>query len=232
LRKFPKFKSDILYALDLDGVIIDSIEECFKNTVVTYYSNDYDKKKVKELFYQYRGLVQPAYEYYFLILAIEEYLAEGKFSVEYIFRQKRKNELKNDAILFEKHFFINRRILQKQNLNGWMDLNPLTDFGEYLLKKTPKNIVIVTTKNRDSAEKIIKYYNIYAEKIYGINQVRDAGSKGNLLNLILEKSIFQKMVFIDDAPEHLDTVDNDNIQCYHANWGYGDKNNGHPPYKI
>ena len=76
LIKFPKFKSEILYALDLDGVIIDSIEECFRNTLITHYGNYHNNQKVKELFYQYRGLVQPAYEYYFLILSIEEYLVK------------------------------------------------------------------------------------------------------------------------------------------------------------
>jgi phosphoglycolate phosphatase-like HAD superfamily hydrolase len=225
LITFPKFKSDILYALDLDGVIIDSIEECFTNTIITHYGSDYNNLKVKELFYQYRGLVQPAYEYYFLIMAIEEYLVKEKNSIDLLFIKHRKNGITNEAKLFEKQFFLNRYNFQKQNLIKWMNLNPLTDFGKYLLKEKPKNIVIVTTKNKDSAVEIINYYNISTQEIYGYKHVKDAGSKGELLNLILDKSIFQKIIFIDDATEHLDTVNNKNIQCYFADWGYGNNTN-------
>lgn len=51
------------------------------------------------------------------------------------------------------------------------------------------------------------------------------GSKGELLNLILEKSMFQKKVFIDDTTEHLDMVKNENIQCFFADWGNGNNTN-------
>lgn len=225
LIKFPKFKPDILYALDLDGVIIDSIEECFTNTIITHYGSDYNNLKVKELFYQYRGIVQPAYEYYFLIMAIEEYLVKEKTPIDLLFIKHRENGITNEAKLFEKQFFLNRQDFQKYNLIKWMDLNPLTNFGKYILNEKSKNIVIVTTKNKDSAEEIIKYYNISTMDIYGDKHVKDAGSKGELLNLILEKSIFPKMIFIDDATEHLDTVNNKNIQCYFADWGYGNNTN-------
>lgn len=230
--KFPKFRSNYLYAIDLDGVIIDSIEECYKNTVNTYSIKRFDKKKVKELFYHYRGLVQPAYEYYFLIRAIEEYLSEKKFSVDHIFEEKRKNNSSIVASNFEKNFFINRRKLQKQNMDKWMESNPLTDFGRFLVKEKPCNVVIVTTKNRDSAKKILLYHNIFVEEVFGANQVKNAGSKGKLLDSILTKSIFKKILFIDDSSEHLDTVSNVNIKCYHADWGYGTKDNGYPTYKI
>ena len=35
---------------------------------------------------------------------------------------------------------------------------------------------------------------------------------------------FDKAIFIDDAQEHLDTVFNKNVNCFFADWGYGQKN--------
>ena len=60
----------ILFALDLDGVIIDSIEECYRNSVITFHGRKIINKAEKELFYKYRGEVGPAFEYYFLMTAI------------------------------------------------------------------------------------------------------------------------------------------------------------------
>ena len=52
----------MIFFLDFDGVIVDSIEECFQVSFKTYYKNKnfpYDKKKYKNLFYENRGLVKP-----------------------------------------------------------------------------------------------------------------------------------------------------------------------------
>ena len=62
--------SKTLYALDLDGVIINSIEECYINSKITFYGEDKTNTKEKDYFYKYRGMVGPAFQYYFLMKAI------------------------------------------------------------------------------------------------------------------------------------------------------------------
>jgi hypothetical protein len=48
------------------------------------------------------------------------------------------------------------------------------------------------------------------------------GSKGNIINSIMDSSgLYESAVFVDDATEHLDTVDNSLVACYFAHWGYG-----------
>ena len=104
----------------------------------------------------------------------------------------------------------------------------MTKFGIYIKDHIKDNIVIVTTKDVESAKKIITYYNINVKSIYGNNDVRYAGSKGSLLDYILSISTYDKMIFIDDYVGHLDTVKNDNIECCFADWGYGENTN----YKL
>jgi len=227
---FPDFKPDILYALDLDGVLIDSIEECYQICVITFQGEDFCNKEEKELFYKYRGLVQPAHEFYYLMLSIKVCLKKHACKVDQLFAGYKKNARTVEADHFEKQFFQNRRRLQEKDLKNWRALNPLTAFGKHVQKEKPKNMVIITTKNTDSAKAIIEYHKIYPRKIYGNDHVKDAGSKGKLLNAILEKSPLKRMIFIDDATEHLNTVDNKNIRCYFAGWGYGEKNNDYISY--
>ncbi len=217
---FPPFKSDTIYALDLDGVLIDSIEECYQISILTYHGHEDVNKKEKELFFEYRGLVQPAFEFYYLMSSIKSFLKENNDNVEDIFNNLRQYGRTEKADHFERTFFMNRRNFQKKDFESWIALNPLTDFGKYVQNKNPDNVFIVTTKNVYSAKAIIKYYNIYPDMVYGNNTIMEHGSKGLLLNTILLQSKLNKMIFIDDAIEHLDTVENDNIKCIHATWGY------------
>ncbi len=231
---FPEFKRNRLYALDLDGVIIDSIHECFKISITTYY--DYQSPSiiplVEKLFYKYRGMVGPAFEYYYLMCSISQFIKNDQIDLGDYFANLKKMNISKEAINFETQFFANRRKFQEENINEWVSLNPLTHFGEYLKKNYLNNMIIVTTKNTDSAKQIMKHHQIHPQDIYGNDEVKKAGSKGNLLNTILNQSPFEKMIFIDDSVEHLNTVKNKSIQCYFADWGYGEKNNEYISYKV
>ena len=149
---FPRFKNDRIYALDLDGVIIDSIDECFKVASITYLSDSDGINGMRELFHKYRGLVGPAYEYYYLMIAINKFDDSDEFNIQDHFISLKREGRSDQAQKFEKDFFNNRRKLQKSNFDKWIQLNPLTQFGQYIQKNDPKNIIIITTKNKDSAK--------------------------------------------------------------------------------
>jgi phosphoglycolate phosphatase-like HAD superfamily hydrolase len=229
---FPKLQNNIIYALDLDGVIIDSIDECFKICSTIYLADNKQKNEIKELFYKYRGLVGPAYQYYYLMTSIGQFINSREISIQDYFYNLKKVRMNEKAQIFEKDFFANRRKLQKFNFDKWIALNPLTNFGKYIQKTNPNNVIIVTTKNKDSAELILKHYKIHPQNIYGNDDVRMAGSKGNLLNILLEESNLNRMIFIDDAIEHLSSVNNNNIECFFAEWGYGENNHEYNSFKI
>ena len=104
-------------------------------------------------------------------------------------------------------------------------MNPLTEFGETLVGKKNLNKYIITTKNREATEVILNYYDISVSKIYTNNDVKSAGSKGSLISKIMNDTNEKQAIFVDDAVEHLDTVDDERVKCYFANWGYGEKKN-------
>ena len=121
-----------------------------------------------------------------------------------------------------RHFFFkNREKKISQNFNDWIKLNPLTDFGNYIKLNTPKNLIIITTKDRNSAKKILKYYDISYQKMYSNESIKSYGSKGSILNMHMQTFNIKKIYFIDDHVKHLDSVKNEDIKCFFADWGYG-----------
>lgn len=215
--------------LDFDGVIVDSINECYIISCETYYGYSafpHDKDIYKKLFYKYRGLVKPASEYCCLHKAIEEYLLEGKDSVDMIFH-KNVDELTRDAAdIFEKKFFHTRLLYQENNFLAWIEMNPLTEFGQLLIERENSDIFIVTTKNRQATESILEHYNISVAGIYANEEIKSAGNKGNVISGIMDIIKINESMFLDDAVEHLETVSDNRVRCFFADWGYG-VNDGH-----
>ena len=123
---------------------------------------------------------------------------------------------------FENNFFEKRLLLQKKNLEMWMKMNPLTEFGETLANLQHPNTYIVTTKNKQATNQILDHYSIGVEGVYSNKDVSAAGSKGNLLAEVMNNLTIKNAIFIDDAVEHLDSVTDPRIKCYFANWGYGE----------
>ena len=220
--KFPDIQSDITYALDLDGVIIDSILECYFLSSKTYHKKEIYNKREKSLFIKYRGLVGPPYQYYHLLKAINNNLNDEEKIVKSF---KNNNSQTKESINFESFFFQNREKKITQNFDDWIKLNPLTDFGNYIKISKPKRLIIVTTKDKNSAKKILQHYNISYQKMYSNENIKSYGSKGRILNMHMQKFNIKKIYFVDDYVNHLDSVENDKIICFFANWGYGVNSN-------
>ena len=65
--------------------------------------------------------------------------------------------------------------------------------------------------------------------LYSNEDIKAYGSKGKILDDYLKKTNMKKIYFIDDHTNHLDSVENKNIECFFADWGYG-TNNGYPEF--
>jgi phosphoglycolate phosphatase-like HAD superfamily hydrolase len=219
--------------LDFDGVIVDSIGECYMVSKKAYYGHSlfpYAEDKYKEIFYKNRGLVRPAYEYRTLHRAIEFYMQNKSKDVESEFKKNTSKKITIEEDFFEKEFFYVRKLYSSYDFNTWAKMNPLTDFGNILANKHNSDTYIVTTKNRKATEDLLEYYKIGVSGIYTNDEIRQAGSKGNLLNQIMNSQAKKNAIFIDDAVEHLNTVTDGRIKCYFADWGYG-VNTEYPVYR-
>jgi phosphoglycolate phosphatase-like HAD superfamily hydrolase len=214
-----------LIALDFDGVIIDSIVECFQVSKEVYYGFSqfpFDEDLYKNLFFEFRGLVGPACEYLALHKILEKSFINdddiNKNSYEQI-----KLEIDQDTFdCFEYLFFSTRTYYQKTNFHKWIELNPITDFGKNLISRSNKNVFIVTTKNRIATEALLSHYNISVESIYTNDEIKELGSKGKLISHLIDKEKADEVYFIDDSVVHLDTVNDKRIKCFFADWGYGE----------
>jgi phosphoglycolate phosphatase-like HAD superfamily hydrolase len=224
----------MLTFLDFDGVIVDSIEECYLISKKAYFGHarfPFPEFEYKELFYKYRGLVRPPYEYMFLHKAIELHMQNKNHKVRKLFEDMISKGPNKDSLFFEKEFFFIRGLYKSDNFDNWVSINPLTKFGKTLVGNENPNLNIITTKNREATESLLDYYNIPVSAIYANDEIKSFGNKGKLIKALMDEKNAQKSFFLDDAVEHLDTVKDDRVRCFFADWGYG-KNSSYEVYKY
>ena len=222
-----------LIVLDFDGVIVDSIEECYRVSKDVYYGYNrfpFDEVNYKKLFYRFRGFVGPAYEYFVLHKILEENIS-GKEIDLHKFNKLKKSIRQAKLDFFESLFFFTRTHYQKANFDDWAALNPLTTFGKSLVTRDNNDIYIVTTKNRLAVESLLKHHNISVKKIYANDEVKKKGSKGILIEDLLNHERASEAYFVDDSTFHLDTVTDQRVKCFFADWGYGE-NDIAKPYQL
>jgi len=208
--------------LDFDGVVVDSIDECYEVSKHAYFgfAPIRDEAKVQELYYEHRGMVRPAQEYGCLFDAIVESLDKGE-AVPEIFERIRVTKPKRYA-LFEQQFFGYRKELQKDQAK-WLSLHRLTEYGKSLLNQDLSHYMIVTTKNKESVALLNQHYGIDIPDIYDKLDYRKQGSKGAILDAILDQNpAIEGGIFVDDAAEHLESVTNPKIKPLFCPWGYGE----------
>lgn len=223
-----------LIALDFDGVVIDSIEECYKiskQVFYGFYQFPFNAEEYKNLFFKYRGLVGPAHEYFIIHKLLFESITNGLEPTVQNFDQLKNSINQLKLSLFESLFFYTRTYYQKLNFEHWVMLNPLTNFGKSLIKRDNSDIYIVTTKNRFATESLLNFYNISVKEVYTNDEVKAFGSKGLLISNLLDTKKINEAYFLDDSTNHLDTVNDKRIKCYFVPWGYG-QNKPESPYDL
>ena len=183
------------------------------------------------MFFEYRGLVGPAYEYLILHQLLNDHIFHdtglGQENYEIL-----KNKIDIATLdRFEFLFFSKRTYYQKTNFLKWVKLNPTTDFGNYLISRNNEDIYIVTTKNRIATEALLKHYKISVREIFASDEIKTFGTKGKLISNILDRERIEQAYFIDDSISHLETVDDNRIKCFFADWGYG-KNRDSRPFEL
>ena len=220
--------------LDFDGVIVDSIKECYKVSLDSYYKEDsmrFDKQDYKNLFYKYRYLAGPVYQFMSLHNMLEKItstnLSENdsiklfnKIDSEY------SAELKKE---YEYNFFQTRK-LYKNNMTEWLNMHELTEFGKLLQQvEDYTHYYIITTKDKDSVKLLSDYFSININNVFSKDDYNSHGSKGKIISDFINNSEYESVIFIDDSVKHLDSVDDNRVKLFFADWGYDIKKN---KYKI
>lgn len=212
--------------LDFDGVLVDSIEECFQVARTAFFgfaATPVDEKSIRKLFFKYRGVVRPPYEYLLLFQAIAAAgYRDVKDEILGYFVELQQSLSTQDRDIFEAVFFQVRAVKQK-DIKAWVMLSPLTKYGKSLRGKELEDTVIVTTKDRYSVEQLLINNNIHVTRIYDRDDYKKFGNKGEIItNFLNDNSQYDSAIFVDDAVEHLDSVNDPRVKCYFADWGYGE----------
>ena len=217
-----KYCNNIIYVLDFDGVICDSIDECM---LVSYNSfNDTNFININDIpshfrsyFYKYRYHVRPPKEYFLLCKAFIDNidLSISKFEE---FRKLYEYEMINFEIIF-----FQKRSELKKNIVLWLSYHKIYEHFDQFISNITNGIYILTNKDYDSVK-------ILAENFGFINKVEDILSREISSNkAILFEYFFKKhklllnskrIVFVDDNEFHLASVRKFSIEPYFASWGY------------
>ena len=220
--------------LDFDGVIVDSIKECYKVSLESYYKEDsikVDKQDYKNLFYKYRYLAGPVYQFMSLHSLLEK-IASNNLSENDSIKLFNKIDSEFSAELKKEyeHTFFQTRKLYKNNMTEWLNMHELTEFGKFIQQvEDYTNYYIITTKDKDSVKLLSDYFSISINNIFSKDDYNSYGSKGKIISDFINNSEYDSVIFIDDSVKHLDSVDDNRVKLFFADWGYDIKKN---KYKI
>ena len=220
--------------LDFDGVIVDSIEECYIVSFDTYFRNDsfqFDNDEYRKLFDEYRNLVGPVHQFKSLHELIVQLITNDNIENHPIelFNKIDNNQSSESKTKYEKIFFETRRGYQ-QNKVQWLEMHKLTEFGKILQKKDDySNYFIITTKDKGSVKALCDYYSININNIFCKDEFNLLGSKGKIISNFMNNSTYESAIFVDDSVKHLDSVNDDRVTTFFADWGYDINQN---KYKI
>jgi len=218
-------KNSIIYIFDFDGVLCDSINECmltsynaYKNTQLLYI--DEIPEDFRNYFYKYRYYVKPAKEY---LILCEAYYKKINLSVS-IFNEM-KILYKEKMIIFEKHFFSQRKFMQK-NKKLWLSYHKMYNHSENFVSQLSSKFYIITNKDYDSVKILSKHFR-FNDKIKKIFSKELSNDKKILFQHFFDTVFIEKketrIIFVDDNEEHLVRLKFFPIELYFAKWGYAKK---------
>ena len=217
-----------VYCFDFDGVLCNSIYECFIVAYNAYYNKNYNNNKdinkdIQNFFYKFRYLAKPAKEFFIIFYAFEK----NFYQINREIFDDLKNSLENEIKYFDTKFYKAREKL-KEDIKNWLKLHIKYDQFENFLEKYSIKFNIVTNKDKDSVIKIAKHHG-YLNRIDSIYSKEISNDKNILFDILIKEKkldlLKTEIVYVDDQVDNLENVQK-NIKClYLADWGYNIKSN-------
>jgi len=222
----------LILFLDFDGVICDSVSECFDSSIAAFRMKESNSVNISftgntpglhERFLKLRPFIRNSEDYLFL-LEIIEYNIEIKNQADFDrFVAGKTTDTKKE---YKKLFYDARSSNLARDSERWYGLNPIYQHIIEPLRVYASNpsLYILSTKRSD-----------FIVHIFGKNDVRMehdrilfAGEKEKKLEIVrrfLDKGIGEKAIFVDDQVDHLIANSDSRITVCLPLWGYIDKNN-------
>lgn len=213
----------MVYALDFDGVICDSIHECFQNSYLAFrsVSSEVDLpmdplNSWKEIFYQYRGLVRPARNFYMLWFLIVNNIEISISTLEF---EKLAAEYENALGYFDESFMSIRKGLIQNNSKNFLLQNPLFPAVKDIWNDLPRPLYVVTAKDEAITKMILDHNGLNVEGVFG----KGTGHKyQTLLSLGNSHGVeINRVYFVDDNPQFVKEAQSIGANTALSKWGYG-----------
>lgn len=219
--------------LDFDGVLFDTLREAYavsmiaNNRLATITEIDFGSEHFLN-FDQLRYLVGPAWNYYYVMKAIDNkpFNKNNNLVAKYksLMNQSKLEEYRN----FEQKFFEVRQKLREKEHEGWLSIIFPYKIVECLLpiiNEHKENFFLVTTRDRESVGDLLNLHSvdILDSNIYTKTEYESHKSKRNLIQSLITRYSIKEGLFIDDLEEHLlacATIEA--LSTIQAKWGYVD----------
>lgn len=219
--------SPAILALDLDGVLVDGMEEYWRSSLHVAQEDlgapwVGAPTKVPGAFRRIRPWVHTGWEMVVVAWALAHGIAEEEFLQDYpgALRQWQRRLGQSPAALqdaLERH----RRHCRLVDPQGWLAQHrPYPGVAERLRRCRHGGVdwVVVTTKGREFAAALLGQDGLQPTAVYG----REDGPKVHVLRRLLEQR--QPIWFVEDRLPTLEKVMADHqlrgVGCYLAAWGY------------
>ncbi|MBN1540976.1 HAD hydrolase-like protein [candidate division KSB1 bacterium] len=220
-----------LLALDFDGVIADSIQECLvvgNNALVAFSGKNHKIQQVEELAAttlekarRMRNFIRSGEDYVYIFYALQKKI-ELKTQLDFDTFLMANTELR--ASFFDL-FYLERQALLTKHRDRWLSLNPLYRGIKPLVNNycRQNRLAIITTKKIAFVEEILHYNRIKPQPDALFHAHEDRSKKDIIEDLLLHKQLDPGDVhFVDDQVDNLVTVSAAKVCCILAAWGYND----------
>lgn len=217
-------KNSFAVVFDFDGVVVDSIDECFLVAVSAYNKMGGKIKLTREsknLYKKYRAYLRITEDHVPALKMIEK----GIFKKDYI--KNSRNKFNKEKKEFVKNFYETRRELQKNDIKKWISLHKPFEEVINLIKRNEKkwNIFISSTKDKNSIAKILQSFGIRisSKRIFSREFSNDKSEHVKAISK-LYKIPESRIIFIDDVLENLEMIKRKSeAKLALASWGYTTK---------
>jgi phosphoglycolate phosphatase-like HAD superfamily hydrolase len=232
-----------LVFLDFDGVICDSLPECYAVSLDAYYrlylktpeppasaedsgsaggpgSNDsvsmHHTDAGEALFRRLRPYIRRGGDYLFIQMAIHQGIAMES-QADFDALVSAHHELDDP---FHELFYVSRNALFRNDPAHWYSLNPLyPGIKDYLLKHSlDRNYLILSTKEAGFIAEILKHHGIAwdMQRIYCSGKER----KLTFIDRVMDELGGAEGLFVDDQIDHFKGSCRHPVRCLLADWGY------------
>ncbi len=207
--------------LDFDGVLCDSVSECFVSSWIAYYTHYLGSEPLKvdlayrQIFDSLRPFIRHGEDY----LVIHDALANKRpISGQKDFDQRIAEAGVQAMQEFRALMYRVREDLVGRERDFWISLHRMYPhiLPSFQMCAGNPDVFILSTKKKEYVEQMLDGIAIDSDRVISSG----ARSKSDVMSDLLDSTGVDKAVFIDDHIDHIRRVTDGRITSYLADWGY------------